>query len=145
MKKKLIAIGTVLLTLSTLAMPASTVFAAELENEATEIEATATDEEATLEEAIDVEAEAVTPLEEIIVEPVETEGSAIEPRWLFEKKYKVTGNNVNIRTGPGTGYASVGKLYKNDIVWVKSIDNGWAKFTYNGQTRYISSTYVKAA
>ncbi|HEY9574321.1 MAG TPA: hypothetical protein VIR32_02180 [Lachnospiraceae bacterium] len=28
---------------------------------------------------------------------------------------------------------------------VKSIDNGWAKFKYNGQWRYVSATYIKEA
>lgn len=67
----------------------------------------------------------------------------IEPMWLFERKYEVTGDDVNIRTGPGTSYKSVGMLYRHDVISVKSIDNGWAKFKYNGQWRYVSATYIK--
>ena len=72
-------------------------------------------------------------------------GEEIEPMWLFERKYEVTGNDVNIRTGPGTSYKSVGMLYKQDVISVKSIDNGWAKFKYNGQWRYVCATYIKEA
>ena len=42
-----------------------------------------------------------------------------------------------------TGYAVVGSLFKNDIVKVKSISEGWAKFKYDGQWRYVSATYLK--
>ena len=41
------------------------------------------------------------------------------------------------------GKLTVGKLYKGDIIKVKSIDNGWAKFKYNDQYRYVSANYVK--
>ena len=61
----------------------------------------------------------------------------------IEPKYEVTGDDVNIRTGPGTSYKSVGMLYRHDVISVKSIDNGWAKFKYNGQWRYVSATYIK--
>ena len=39
----------------------------------------------------------------------------LQPKWAISKKYTVTANSVNIRTGPGTKYDSVGKLYKKTL------------------------------
>lgn len=69
--------------------------------------------------------------------------NSVEPYWFFTKTYVVTGDRVNIRVKPTTNSDSVGVLYKGDTIEVKSIDNGWAKFKYNDQWRYISSKYVK--
>lgn len=80
----------------------------------------------------------------LMIDSDSTSEDAIEPAWILTKKYKVTGDDVRIRTGPGTSYAVVDHLYKGDIINVKSIDNGWAKFKYNGQWRYVSATYLKA-
>lgn len=61
---------------------------------------------------------------------------------LFGTKYVVNAD-VTVRSGPGYNYSSVGKLYKNDVVTIKSIDNGWAKFKYNdSQIRYIPESYI---
>lgn len=69
--------------------------------------------------------------------------NSVEPYWFFTKTYVVTGDRVNIRVKPTTNSDSVGVLYKGDTIEVKSIDNGWAKFKYNDQWRYVSSKYVK--
>jgi len=45
---------------------------------------------------------------------------------------------LNVRSGPGTGYSIVGKLYNNQLIFATSVSNGWAKF-YNG---YASTTYL---
>lgn len=63
---------------------------------------------------------------------------------LFGTKYEVTGDKVNVRTGPGTSYESVAQLYKGDVVTVKSIENGWAKFKYHKEWRYISTSYLRS-
>lgn len=72
--------------------------------------------------------------------------NTVEPAWIFYHKYVCTGNDVRVRTQPNTTTSTVvGYLYKGDTVMVKSIDNGWAKINWNGQTRYVSSTYLKEA
>jgi len=59
--------------------------------------------------------------------------------------YRVTGiysnSYLNIRSGAGTGYGVVGTLHNNDLLYVTSISNGWAKF-YKG---YVSSSYLAKA
>ena len=57
---------------------------------------------------------------------------------------EVTGNSVNVRTGPSTSYTSIMKLNKGDKVEYISSSGNWSKITYNGKTGYIYSTYVKS-
>lgn len=87
----------------------------------------------------------ITVTDSKIIDNQSSSEETVEPLWFFEKTYVVTGDNVNIRTGAGTNYTSVGKLYKGDIIKVKSIDKGWAKFKYEGQYRYVSANYIKEA
>lgn len=61
---------------------------------------------------------------------------------LFEKKYKISVDKVYMRSGPGTSYSVEGTLYKNDVLYVKSISNGWAKFEVNGQWRYVPENAI---
>lgn len=135
-----------------------TAFAAESESAletdlVAEVEEIVTDgtemEPAVIEEDVDsdVDEDTANPVE-VIVESEITESDIdenleIEPRWIFQKKYKVTASSLNIRSKPSTNGDIVGKFYKGDIISVKSIDNGWAKFKYNEQWRYVSATYIK--
>ena len=48
-----------------------------------------------------------------------------------------------MRSGPGYQYPVSGILYKNDILWVSSVRNGWARFKVNGRWRYISERSIK--
>lgn len=41
----------------------------------------------------------------------------------------VSGEYVNIRSGPGTTYEVLGILHRGDAVYVTTINNGWAKIT----------------
>ncbi|MCQ5129939.1 SH3 domain-containing protein [Butyricicoccus faecihominis] len=81
----------------------------------------------------------------VVSENTDTADSSIEPRWLLTKKYEVTGSDVNVRSGAGTNYKIVGTLQRGDIIKVKSIDNGWAKFKYDGVYCYVSSDYIQEA
>lgn len=60
--------------------------------------------------------------------------------------YDVTARaGLNVRTGPGTGYARTGTLPYGYDLYVNSISNGWAKYTtYSGATRYVSAQYLAA-
>lgn len=56
---------------------------------------------------------------------------------------KVTTNSLNVRTGPSTAYKIVGSAKLNQAFNYVGVSGGWTKITYNGATRYVSSTYVK--
>lgn len=52
--------------------------------------------------------------------------------------------NVNVRSGPGTSYAKLGKLKTGQTVSVKAmLDGGWAQIDYNGRTAYVSTDYLR--
>lgn len=53
--------------------------------------------------------------------------------------------NLNMRSGPGTGYSVILVIPKGTGVKVESSANGWAKIIYNGKTGYVSSTYLSSA
>lgn len=57
---------------------------------------------------------------------------------------RVTTANLNMRTGPGTGYAIILTIPKGTAVSVESYSGTWAKVTYGGQTGYCSTTYLAA-
>ncbi len=47
-----------------------------------------------------------------------------QPRGIFTTKYRVTASSLNVRSGPGTGYAVIGSLSKGQVIKVKSISQG---------------------
>ena len=56
----------------------------------------------------------------------------------------VTLDEVNLRSGKGTSYSSLGYVPKNTTVSVVSnADEDWAQVTYSGKTGYISKDYIK--
>ena len=55
----------------------------------------------------------------------------------------VTGNKVNLRTGPGTQYSRIAYLYKGDPVAVTGSKNGWYTVRSNGTEGYVHSDYVQ--
>ncbi len=60
----------------------------------------------------------------------------------------VDGDRVNLRAGPGTDYAVVGKLLRNDMVEVLSDDgNGWLHLrnAASGDEGYVADWLVTAA
>ena len=54
----------------------------------------------------------------------------------------VTGNGVNLRSGPGTGYSIYACLPKGTQVTVNGAEGNWYKVTYNGYNGYMSKDYV---
>ena len=81
-----------------------------------------------------------------IVESVETYNSASNEEVTIDAigytKYICNGDNVNVRSGPGTSYSSIGKLSKGTVVRVRSINNGWAKIKFGTQIGYVYSKYL---
>ncbi len=50
---------------------------------------------------------------------------------------------LNVRSGAGTNYAIIGKLYKGNSIDILSSSNGWYKVKLsNGSTGWVSSQYV---
>lgn len=66
-----------------------------------------------------------------------------EPNNLITKPYKVIVTQTTIRTGPGNSYPSDGIIYKGDIIHVRSISNGWAKFRVNSNWRYVKASHIQ--
>lgn len=61
----------------------------------------------------------------VVQEPVQVVAPAPEPEVQPDFRF-VDGDRVNLRGGPGTDYAVVGKLLRNDMVEVlKDEGNGW--------------------
>ncbi len=56
---------------------------------------------------------------------------------------KVTVDGLNIRSGPSSSYATIGKVNRGTIVTVKSINGFWAKVVYDGKEGYTHKTYLK--
>ena len=57
------------------------------------------------------------------------------------KSYKVTAKSgLNVRSGPSTSYGKYGALVCGAEVQVESIENGWAKVSYNGKTASSSAS-----
>lgn len=61
------------------------------------------------------------------------------------QNYKVTANpSLNVRSGPGQNYQSVGSLLKGDQVLVHGFSDDWAQITWQGKTAYINSKYIES-
>ena len=57
--------------------------------------------------------------------------------------YVYNTDSVNVRSGPGTSYSSLGRVARNTAVTRTGVgSNGWSRVSYNGQTAYISSSYL---
>lgn len=54
---------------------------------------------------------------------------------------RVTSDNVNIRSGAGTGYSALGTAEKSTMYALIGEENGWYKTRYRNKTVYISKKY----
>ena len=55
---------------------------------------------------------------------------------------QVNGSGVNLRSGPGTGYRSVGTASKGSKCYILGLNNGWYKVIYNSTICYIRSDFL---
>ena len=62
-------------------------------------------------------------------------------RVLF--RARVTSGPLNVRTGPGTGYARVGSLATGTTVNVYGTSGSWYKISYGGAYRWIAGWYTR--
>lgn len=55
-------------------------------------------------------------------------------------------NTLNVRSGPGTSYSKIGKLYPNSYIVVKSTiyrqSRHWGEIDYNNRIGYVAMQYV---
>ena len=56
---------------------------------------------------------------------------------------KVTADSLNVRSGPGKEYDTMGKVYSGNVVDVKAVEGEWLKIDYNSSDGYISIDYVE--
>lgn len=58
----------------------------------------------------------------------------------------ISSGYLNVRSGAGTSYSAVAKLYKGDTVLRLSQSGGWSRILYAGtRVGYVSSAYLTAA
>ena len=55
---------------------------------------------------------------------------------------EVNTDGLNVRTGPSTSYATIGKLNKGTRVEVISESDGWSKINYKNTTAYVATRYL---
>lgn len=90
---------------------------------------------------------AVTGIEEQVV-PEEREEQpvvVVQPQPKIERAEYVmpTSDGVNLRSGAGTGYKTLGSAEKNTLYALIGNENGWYKIAYNNGFANISSKYCK--
>ncbi len=56
---------------------------------------------------------------------------------------KVSGTNVNMRTGPSTSYKSLGKSRNGELAYIIGINKQWYKVIWNDKICYIRSDYLE--
>ncbi|MEW4267167.1 SH3 domain-containing protein [Priestia megaterium] len=74
---------------------------------------------------------------------VQSSGTATSPAESIT--YTVTASTLNVRSGAGTNYASIGSVTKGQKLSVVSKSGSWYKINYNGRTGYVSSDYVQSS
>lgn len=58
----------------------------------------------------------------------------------------IQSGSLNVRSGPGTGFAVISSLYKGESVRVLSTSGGWSRTLYHGtKTGYVSQVYLSSA
>ena len=55
----------------------------------------------------------------------------------------VDSGNLNVRSGAGTTYSSIGKLAKGKSVTITAKSANWYKINYGSSTGYVSAQYIK--
>ena len=69
--------------------------------------------------------------------------AALLPVTAFADSGTVTGNDVNMRSGPGTGYRVVDTLpYGAQVTVTDRSDGSWYAISYNGKSGYMASRYI---
>lgn len=83
--------------------------------------------------------EGVPPVTDIPA--VSVPGVPEQPKVATVSYITVTSDNVNIRSGAGTGYSAVATAEKTTMYALEGEENGWYKTKYRNKTVYISKKY----
>lgn len=73
------------------------------------------------------------PAETVTSEPTNTTRTGI---------LNTDGSNLNLRSGPGTGYPKVASIPSSAVLTITAEESGWYKTSYNGKTGYVSADYI---
>ena len=73
---------------------------------------------------------------------VESNTSSNSTTTTSSKTGIVSTDVLNVRSGPGTTYGTLGTLYQGALVDISSSSNGWYKIKYGSGTGYVSSEYI---
>lgn len=55
---------------------------------------------------------------------------------------KITGNGVNLRSGPSTSHSAVSTGYKGSKAYILGVENGWYRVIFGNNICYIRSDYL---
>lgn len=66
-----------------------------------------------------------------------------EEKSILTTKYRVSVEKAVIRSGKGSQYSVLMTVYKNDVIEVQSIKDGWAKVKVREKVGYIASKNIK--
>ena len=87
--------------------------------------------------------EITPPTENTTPTPTPTPEPTPEPEAPDTAAYiRCTGNNVNLRSGAGTGYAIVGNAEKGTMYAVIGQSGNWYKVNYQNKTAYLYNEYA---
>lgn len=82
--------------------------------------------------------ESAVPLPETQTPPTVTESKPAVAEYL-----KISTDNLNVRKGAGTGYASLGKVEKNILMKYAGRTGSWYETRYMGQRAYVHADHAK--
>ena len=89
-------------------------------------------------EVVELPSESVSEVESVSESEPEP-----EPELVIEQRVRMTSDNINVRSGPGTDYERLGSAYIGyDFEFVEQLEE-WTKIVYDGQMAYVYSEYVE--
>lgn len=78
--------------------------------------------------------------EDVLPEQPEEEIPFLPEAPVMANYIKAKVNGLNLRSGPGSGYSSVGYIDAGDMVALLTKEGGWYKTNYKNKTAYISAS-----
>ena len=62
---------------------------------------------------------------------------------LHQANYFITATKLNVRSGSGVGYDSIGQLAYGDTVVLQAVQGNWGRIDFHGREGWISLSYVQ--
>lgn len=75
--------------------------------------------------------------------PQEPKPPEVKPQVQYDTLIVSTTDGLQVRSGRGTNYSSIGSLDKNDMAMPMGQKNGWYQIQYKNGVGYVSASYVK--